>query len=83
MAKLGSEDREDLHLIVEGDGIKRPLPARFILTGSADDLRYLAWVISSSVDDTDHYSEINVLVSLPRLVERANTVIGWNERLNK
>ena len=81
MSNLINADREDLRFIVDGDNVRRLLPARFVLTGSAHDLRFLARTILDSVSDEDYYTDMDILVSLPRPAECGSVIVGWNERL--
>ena len=72
---------EKLPLIVDGDGVRRLLPSRFIISGLAKDLRALANKILSQLTDEEKYTHKDIIISDPIPVDIGSCDIAWNERM--
>jgi len=76
-------EERTVRLTVDGDRVCRVLPSRFVLSGTTDDLRWLAKVIINSINDEDHYTQTDVLVSLPLPAARGSFPVSWTERVEQ
>lgn len=77
-------EKETLQISISDESVHRKLPARFIISGPAEDLRFLASSIMASVGDDDVLTKKEVLISLPLPVKNTGGIaIGWNERIGE